>query len=132
MYTISVQSADQQSKLTVQMFLCYKCEYKTSTSFCLDKHNQSFHRDGKYIGIKTLYGIRQSLQEVMKYPCASCDYEATRKSHLTRHEGKKYPCVTCDYQATTRNKLTTHNKWRHEGKTFPCDSCDYQAAIRQN
>jgi hypothetical protein len=42
----------------------------------------------------------------------------------SRHEGKKYPCDSCDYQATERGHITTHKQSKHEGKKYPCD---YQA-----
>ena len=61
----------------------------------------------------------QSIYEGKKQPCDLCDYQATKRGHLTshkqsKHEGKKYPCNSCDYQATKRGHLTTHKQSKHE------------------
>ena len=50
-----------------------------------------------------------------KYPCDSCEYQATTKGSLTTHknkihEVKKYPCYL---QGTTRGNLSTHKQWRN-------------------
>ena len=71
----------------------------------------------------------------MKYPCDSCNYQATSNGNLTthkqsRHEGKKYPCDSCGYQATFKGDLTRHKQSRHEGKMYPCDLCEYQTSQR--
>ena len=45
-------------------------------------------------------------------------------------EGKKYPCDSCDYQATRRGYLATHKQSIHDGKTYPSDYWEYLAPER--
>ena len=47
-------------------FLCNKCDYATSNSADLKKHNYAIH-------------------EGLRYPCLLCEYKATQKSSLNRH-----------------------------------------------
>jgi predicted RNA-binding Zn-ribbon protein involved in translation (DUF1610 family) len=67
---------------------------------------------------------QQSKHKGKKYPCDSCDHQATKRGNLTshkqaRHEGKKYPCDSCAFQATERGSLTTQKLSKHEGKKYP-------------
>ena len=48
------------------------------------------------------------------------------------NEGVKYACDQCDYQATTKFDLTRHNKSRHEGIKYDCDQCEYQATSQSS
>ena len=71
----------------------------------------------------------------MQFTCKKCDYQATQKNHLSRHEqsvheGRKYLCEECNYQAKRKSSLTTHQQSVHMGKKFPCEECDYQATRR--
>ena len=53
-----------------------------------------------------------------KYPCGLCEYQATRKESLNKHErsvheGIKYPCSQCEYQATSKSNLQKHRRSVH-------------------
>ena len=54
-----------------------------------------------------------SVHENVKYPCNQCDFKATLKSSLKRHqtsvhENIKYPCNQCEYKATQQSSLKAH------------------------
>ena len=54
-----------------------------------------------------------SLHKSVKYPCNQCDYKATQKGDLKKHEmavheSIKYPCNQCDYKATKKWNLKKH------------------------
>ena len=64
-------------------------------------------------------------QEVIRYPCNNCDYQATTKGNLqthiqSTHEGIKFPCKECEYQATQQIHLQTHIKLKHKGIRGRC------------
>ena len=45
-----------------------------------------------------------------KFQCSECEYQATRKSSLVRHQksvhmGQKFQCPECEYQATQKSSL---------------------------
>ena len=78
-----------------------------------------------------------SVPLIKKYPCEECNYQALRKSHLTRHQqsvhiGMKYPCGECDYQASQKSHITSHQQSVHMGKKYPCEKCDYQATQKSH
>ena len=59
----------------------------------------------------------------IQFPCAQCDYKATRREHLLTHiksvhEGVKFPCAQCDYKATQKSSLLRHIKSVHEGVKY--------------
>ena len=48
--------------------------------------------------------------------------------HTTsKYDGTEYPCAQCDYIATRKNTLKMHIKAKHEGIKYPCDQCEYVA-----
>ena len=65
-----------------------------------------------------------------RFPCLSCEYQATTKPilkthHMSDHEGNKYSCKLCDYKASTKSRLRRHQQWVHEGVKHPCEFCEY-------
>ena len=76
-----------------------------------------------------------------RFACTSCDYRATKPSHLRRHAATKHgdksmdqllslsslSCKQCDFVANHRASLRLHVRTKHEGVRFPCDHCDYKA-----
>ena len=72
-----------------------------------------------------------------KYPCGECDYQATEKSILTRHQqsvhmydenvvstevGSNLPCSQCEKTFRNKTQLTRHEAV-HSGIKFNCDKC---------
>ena len=86
------------------------------------------------------------------YPCALCDYKATKQCNLKRHvervhkisHEKQYPCAHCDYKTPKESNLKRHSERIHtENKKpvkspvnhendYPCDHCDYTATKQCN
>ena len=56
--------------------------------------------------------------------------KATQK--MSVHEGIKYHCDQCDYKATLKSNLKKHNMSIHEGIKYQCDQCDYKATQKGN
>ena len=86
--------------------------------------------------------------EITKYSCDQCEYQATQKSSLNRHKmtvhegikqpstamlsGKTYDCDTCPYQATQLSSLKRHKLAKHSGQQFNCDMCEYVGTTGMN
>ena len=85
-----------------------------------------------------------------KYPCSNCDYQATAKGNLAKHqrivhEWVKYPCGKYEYQATTNTtvadvnikqlikyiSLNTKGQYMKESNT-PCCKYEYIAATKES
>jgi predicted RNA-binding Zn-ribbon protein involved in translation (DUF1610 family) len=69
--------------------------------------------------------------EKVSYGCDQCDYKASQKCDLTRHnksqhEGVRYGCEQCDYKATEKGHLTKHKQAKHEGVRYLCDQCSHK------
>ena len=67
-----------------------------------------------------------------QYACDQCDYVASYRSKLikhnnVKHKGIRYPCDQCDFAATQPSTLKKHKKSMHEGVRYPCDQCNYVA-----
>ena len=72
--------------------------------------------------------IERSKTKIIRYPCESCDYSATKASHLKqyierKHEGIRYPCDSCEYTAILTSHLKWHIESKHEGVRYHCDQC---------
>ena len=56
----------------------------------------------------------------IKYQCQHCDYQATRKDHLTKHKqsvhfGQKHPCPDCEKYFIDKSGVTRHRQAGHLG-----------------
>ena len=70
---------------------------------------------------------------VAKFKCDKCDYNATQKISLVRHQksmhgGSVYPCSYCQEAGITKNfkwevDLKRHIESRHSNTKFMCDIC---------
>jgi len=65
-----------------------------------------------------------------RHPCVTCDYVATRKSHLNRHirakhEGVRYTCGQCKFTSVRLAYVKEHEEAIHEGKQYACDQCAF-------
>ena len=54
-----------------------------------------------------------------------------RKQKLSVHEGVKFICDQCEYEATRRSHVTEHKKAQPDGLTFDCDQCDNKSSWRR-
>ena len=68
---------------------------------------------------------------IKKFSCNQCDYQAKMKKYLTthiesKHEGK-YTCNQCDFKALHQSHLTRHRQSKHEGVKYNCNQCDFQS-----
>ena len=68
-----------------------------------------------------------------RFPCAQCDFTATKKSYVTEHTKAKhlgitFPCDECEYAATKKSNLKQHVELKHIGIRYSCDQCSYVAA----
>ena len=46
-----------------------------------------------------------------------------KKQKLSVHEGVKFICDQCEYEATRRSHITEHKKAQPDGVTFDGDQC---------
>jgi len=72
-----------------------------------------------------------------RYECERCDYKATQKGSLRKHqenihEGVRHECDKCDYKATNKDNLRAHHKSVHGGVRYKCDQCDYVTGWTQH
>jgi hypothetical protein len=79
---------------------CNKCSFQTNKQ-TLTEHNQAKHEGIRFPYISSLLIHKRSIHE-------------------------KYPCGSCDSQATANASLIIHNQSLHKDITFPCESCAYQ------
>ena len=56
----------------------------------------------------------------------------TNVASVTFNEGRKYPCVSCDFQATRRQRLTEHHLSIHVGKKYKCNQCILQFSQKRS
>ena len=76
------------------------------------------------------------------YPCGLCDYQATTKSDLSRHNKTvhhsgqimKLNCDFCDFQTVYKSELSKHRKLLHCGnaEVFKCDVCSFKTQYKNN
>ena len=72
----------------------------------------------------------------VKFPCGLCDYQATEKSSLSKHnktvhsadQMAKQNCDFCDFQSVYKTALTKHRKLLHSGnaEVFECNVCTFK------
>ena len=72
------------------------CDYKTTTKYGLQRHEDSIHKK-------------------VKYPCDHCDFKSSTPAALRRHEiflhpdlVKVYACDRCSYRARNKTLLQKH------------------------
>ena len=68
-----------------------------------------------------------------KHKCYKCDYTATNKGNLTKHNGSEhgaltFKCNQCSYEGSQDKYLTLHKESRHQGIMYKCDKCDFIGA----
>jgi hypothetical protein len=121
-------------------FQCVPCDYTTSRSSSLDKHNLTIkHREN--------IGQNSCEKGVKKFQCVPCDYTTSRSSSLHKHNltikhihreknscekgVKKFQCVPCDYTTSRSSSLDKHNltiKHIHRAnikpKSLQCKICN--------
>ena len=51
----------------------------------------------------------------------------TTQAKLSAHEGKRYSCDQCDYKATQKSSLIRHQQSVNKGIKYSCNQCDYKA-----
>jgi hypothetical protein len=74
----------------------------------------------------------------IKYSCEQCDFQATKKSKLTKHQqsvhiGITHPCQECEQQFTLTNSFTSHQKSMNIiGIINACAQCDYLATRKSD
>ena len=66
------------------------------------------------------------MNDMNKYPCSTCNYEATQKDHLITHIGVVYSCNECDFKTARKSSLWLHKRTKHDGRIFKCDQCDIE------
>ena len=75
----------------------------------------------------------ESFHGANKYFCDHCDFQAPRKTYLTKHiQSEHLACNKCDYQAKNKHHLSRHTQNKHDCVKFLCDHCDYQATQKDN
>jgi hypothetical protein len=96
-------------------FQCVPCDYTTSRSSSLDKHNLTIkHREN--------IGQNSCEKGVKKFQCVPCDYTTSRSSSLHKHnltikhihraniKPKSLQCKICNKIYICRNSLWYHEK----------------------
>jgi len=81
-------------------YSCPKCEYQTTYSNSLRRHNLAIH-------------------ERVRFKCNQCDSEFTVETNLQRHkqakhEGKKFICTDCDLEFPNSTSLSRHRAKAHK------------------
>ena len=127
-------------------YSCNICDYHTKSERDLIRHKEIKHIDHKidFIAAEKQTISKLPLQvkldqfivrdiEPEQFPCAQCDYKATRRHTLlehieSKHKGVKFSCKQCDFKASWKPSLLRHIKSFHEGVKFPCDQCEHKAS----
>ena len=69
----------------------------------------------------------------MIYPCRQCDFKATNKDNLTKHQSEHleedHLFQECCQQFTHEGSLIGHKNSIHESIGHHCEQCDYKATI---
>ena len=68
----------------------------------------------------------------MIYPCRQCDFKATNKDNLTKHQSEHleedHLFQECFQQFTHEDSLIGHKNSKHESIQHHCEQCDYKAS----
>ena len=68
----------------------------------------------------------------MIYPCRQCDFKATNKDNLTKHQSEHleedHLFQECCQQFTHEGSLIGHKNSIHESIQHHCEQCDYKAS----
>ena len=129
-----------------QDYKCKQCGKEFNLLANLTRHVSTVHELSKPykctvidcgIRLSQLTGLKthmQSIHDKIKYPCTECEYQATQKSHLTRHKnnvhlGKySFNCEFCKKPFKERQTLDFHTKSMHPTEYFriypeECNTC---------
>lgn len=102
---------------------------KYQLEYSMNAQSDDLDTDEREISFRDIPNVAKN--ELGKYPCTHCDYQASCQGNikihiLSVHKGARYKCGQCDYQGTTQRNVKAHKLAVHEGFKYNCDQCDYQ------
>ena len=115
-------------------FYCEKCEYGTSTSQKLKRHQADKHGDRYFCN---QCEKKDTGNEAETFCCNQCDFHAFVRPELADHKRtihKKLPfqCSRCEFQTTVKQALFNHKVDEHQEVLFSCQQCDHKASSAPN
>jgi len=122
--TFSQSELSQHLEHHQMLFCCSFCSYKTVDRQTLAEHF-------------CISAFSAHSEVDQQFPCSrrQCDYRASRKEHLKRHEQsvhlkvKPFSCSQCAYKASEKVNLMQHQRSVHlKEKPFSCPHCPYRTS----
>jgi len=138
-------------------FYCEKCEYGTSTSQKLKRHQADKHGARYFCDLcekndtgnqaetfccnqcdyhafvkPELADHKRAMHKKLPFQCSRCEFNTTVKQVLFNHKIDEhhevlFACQQCNHKATSATNLRSHKLNVHDGLRYACDQCDYQA-----
>ena len=140
--TYTGHTLHQESKHSEVKPSCEKCGKEFSNGQNLKRHINAIHKGlekmwkchhcGKEL---TFYHRKEHLtfcQNPIRFDCSYCEYKATTKGNLKKHEdhqhrNKTYSCqnLGCEFKASYPSALKRHFESVHERKMKLCEICNH-------